>query len=46
MAFKKGGAGATKIGKLSKPPMQKKVGGISTPFSNRVMKGMKGMSSR
>lgn len=31
-------SGAVKIGKLSKPPKQGKVKGISTPFSNRIMK--------
>lgn len=40
MAKKMGGK------KMSKPPKQGKVGGISTPFSNRIMKGMKGLGGK
>lgn len=33
---RKGVAGAAKIGKMSRPPKQGKIKGISTPFSNRI----------
>lgn len=47
MKMSKGGAaGATKIGAMKKPGKQGKVGGISTPFSNRIMKGMKGLGGK
>jgi hypothetical protein len=39
MGGRKGASGATKITGGSKPPKQGKVGGISTPFSNKIMGG-------
>lgn len=39
-------SGAAKIGSLKKPPKQGKVGGIQTPFSNRIMKGVKGLGGK
>lgn len=38
----KGGGSKTRIANLQKPPSQGKVGGVSTPFSNRIMPGMGG----
>ena len=38
-AAKGGVTGDKKIGGLKKPGKQGKVGGISTPFSNRIMSG-------
>lgn len=47
MKMSKGGAaGATKIGGMKKPPAQGKIGGISSPFSNRIMKGTKGLGGK
>lgn len=43
MAFGKGGkAPMAKIGGLKKPPKQAKTGGVSTPFSNRIVPGIGG----